>query len=137
MTIKAVIDTNVTISGLYSRKGNTWLIVNAWAVRSFRSILSTELVAELLATLQKPHLKKFMDESVPGIVNSLVLKADFAEIAKTFQVCSDPDDDALFNAAYAGRADFIVSGDKAVLEIKTFKGIKIITPALFVEKLRL
>ena len=47
---------------------------------------------------------------------------------KTFTVIKeDPEDDKFLECAVAGKADFIVSGDKHLLKLKEFHGIKIIT----------
>ena len=44
-------------------------------------------------------------------------------------VPDDPDDDMVINAAYDGRADYIVSGDRHLLKMKEFQGIPIVTVA--------
>jgi uncharacterized protein len=42
--------------------------------------------------------------------------------------CRDPDDDAVLALAIAARADLIVSGDRDLLDLKSFQGIAIVTP---------
>lgn len=42
-------------------------------------------------------------------------------------VKEDPDDDIIVRTAYDGKADYIVSGDRYLLALKEFKGIKILT----------
>lgn len=46
-------------------------------------------------------------------------------------VCRDPDDDMLLEAAVAGNADYIVTGDADLLVIQEYKQIKIVTPRIF------
>ena len=46
-------------------------------------------------------------------------------------VASDPDDDVVIATATAGRADYIVSGDRHLLEIGEHGGIRIVRPATF------
>lgn len=43
------------------------------------------------------------------------------------QVTEDPDDNLMIETAYSGRADYIVSGDKHLLVLREFKGIKMAT----------
>jgi len=43
------------------------------------------------------------------------------------EVASDPDDDVVLNAAYTGKADYIVTGDKHLLTLNNFKKTKIVT----------
>ncbi len=44
-------------------------------------------------------------------------------------VCRDPDDDAVLALGVAASVDFIVSGDRDLLTLKSFQGIAILTPA--------
>lgn len=46
-------------------------------------------------------------------------------------VCSDPDDDKFLEAAVAADADYIVSGDVALLSLKNYRRIRIVRPAQF------
>ena len=46
-------------------------------------------------------------------------------------ICRDPDDDAILACALEAGADYLVTGDLDLLELKTFKGIRIITPRDF------
>ena len=43
----------------------------------------------------------------------------------------DPEDDAVVNTAYDGKADYIVSGDKHLLRLTRFKGVRIVSPTSF------
>ena len=47
------------------------------------------------------------------------------------EVCQDKDDVKFLECALSGRADFIVSGDKELVALKEFKGIRILNPAEF------
>ena len=44
---------------------------------------------------------------------------------------SDPDDTKYLACAVEGRADFIISGDHHLKDLKTFRGIRIVDPATF------
>lgn len=50
-------------------------------------------------------------------------------------VKEDPDDDKFLAAAIEGKADYVVSGDKPLLNIKEYRGIKIISPADFMKNI--
>ena len=43
------------------------------------------------------------------------------------EVLADPDDDTVLNAAYAGKAEYIVTGDKHLLVLNQFKKTRIVT----------
>jgi putative PIN family toxin of toxin-antitoxin system len=48
------------------------------------------------------------------------------------KVCRDPNDDIFLECAVRARADLLVARDKDLLVLKTFEGIRIITPAAYV-----
>ena len=51
-------------------------------------------------------------------------------------VPADADDDKYFAAALEGEADFVVSGDKHVLEIGQYERIRVLRPRAFLEKIQ-
>ena len=62
-------------------------------------------------------------------------RAELIEAAKLDEaVCDDPDDDKFFECAIAGGANLIVSGDKHLLKISGYKGIKVVRPRQFVDE---
>lgn len=50
-------------------------------------------------------------------------------------VCDDPDDDKFFACAIAGGADLIISGDKHLLKMSGYQGIKVVRPRQFVDEI--
>lgn len=50
-------------------------------------------------------------------------------------ISRDPDDDTILALAAIGRADAIISGDRDLLELVTYEGIPILTPAQFMQRL--
>ncbi|MCK4401242.1 hypothetical protein KAW08_02915 [bacterium] len=47
----------------------------------------------------------------------------------------DPSDDSFIHCAVQGNADYIISGDKHLLNLEEYQGIKIVKPADFIKKL--
>jgi predicted nucleic acid-binding protein len=47
--------------------------------------------------------------------------------------CRDPDDDKVLEVALMGGADCIVTGDQDLLELASFRGLPILTPANFLD----
>ena len=62
--------------------------------------------------------------------SEMVEPVSFAEA-----VCDDPDDDKFLEAALAANADYVVSGDAALLSLKNYHRIQIVRPALFLRLL--
>jgi len=50
-------------------------------------------------------------------------------------VCSDPDDDKFLEAAIAAGAGYVVSGDKALLNLKSYHMVQVVRPSRFMELL--
>ncbi len=50
-------------------------------------------------------------------------------------VCRDPEDNRVLECALESRAQYIVSGDKDLLELKEFRGIRIVRAAEFLSLL--
>ena len=51
-------------------------------------------------------------------------------------VPDDPDDDRILECALAANASFLISGDRHLLALRTYKSISIVTPRQFVNVLR-
>lgn len=129
----AVLDTNVVISSLISISGPPVDILDAWRERSFVWVTSEELIRELERVLERPHVRKYVrsDEGE----EFLRLIRQLARIVLPAQridfLTVDPDDNRVLEAAVEGKADYIVSGDSDLLDLREFRGVAIVTPARF------
>lgn len=90
-------------------------------------VVSEEILSELgEKLLSKGKLTKAEAAEVIGAVRSDA--AVVGAVALEKPVCRDPDDDMVLGSALAGKADMIVTGDKDLLVLKTFRKIPILTP---------
>lgn len=64
----------------------------------------------------------------------LIARAELAEISERIAACRDPTDDKFLELAINGRGDLIISGDRDLLMLDPFRGIPILTPAVFMQK---
>lgn len=62
--------------------------------------------------------------------------AEVVEPAVRLHVCRDPSDDKFLECAVAGRAGYIVTEDRGLLDLQDFQGIKILDGRNFSELLR-
>ena len=94
-------------------------------------ITSPEILAELGRILSSKF--EWAPERSEAAIAGLI---EFAEIVRPTRrlrvVARDPTDDRILEAAFAGEADLIVSGDKDLLDLGAWEGIPIRTPAEFV-----
>lgn len=126
---KAVVDTNVLISG-FIWGGKPREIIDKFRLDSlYILVISPELVHEFRNKL----LQKFLVESVQ--VDQWVIElAQYAELVSPnylTEICRDPKDNMILDTAFTGKADYIVTGDKDLLILKTFKTTTILTPKAF------
>ena len=128
--LRIVINTSVIISYLYG--GASRKVVNLWKHGHLQLIVSAEIVEEYLRVLGEQGLSEGAFE---GFANWFSHKSKVTEIrpGTHFKVCRDENDDMFLDAAYAGKAKYIISWDKDLLTIEEFKGIKIVNPGEFLE----
>ena len=130
--MKIVLDTNVFISGVFFT-GPPYEILKAWRDGHLQLLLSEEIleeyhrVGELLAD-------GFPDVDIGPFLELLIINAELVTPQKLpNRVCDDPDDDKFIACALAGKSKIIVSGDKHLLRVRGFKGIKVTRPRKFVD----
>ena len=128
--MKLVLDTNTVISALLFR-GATSRLVEVWQQGGVRLLASPAMVAEYLRVLHYPKFE--LDEKlIAGLLNESLLP--YLEPAvpargRLAHPCADPDDDLFLRAALGGRAEALVSGDKAVLALDGRYPFRIYSPA--------
>ena len=91
-------------------------------------------------TLTPAHMKKFAQWSKHQVESALEQIQKISEIVepkiKLKVIKDDPDDDKILEAAVEGHADYVVSGDNHLLELKKFRDIKIIRTRAFLDILK-
>jgi len=130
--IKIILDTNIWISYLISKNNNQWdtLIFSD----KIQIIYSEKLLNEFIEVTQRDKFRKFISlDDLEVILNYLGDFAIFVEnIEKKYTLCRDLKDNFLLDLAVTAEADFLVTGDKDLLEIKTLENVKILSPTDFI-----
>jgi len=127
---RVVIDTNVFVSSFFG--GNPRRIVDMWKNGAILWCVSRPIIDEYVEVLQRFGLDPA--EELAELLSLLASGRNVLFAAKTPNlhiVEGDPDDDKFISSAVALRAKYIISGDKALVSIKDYMGIKIVTPAEF------
>ena len=131
---KIVLDTNVLISAL----------VFGGKPRQITDLLADEMInvatsREILTELRRKIIAKFPAsiEVLGRFEKLLEREAQLVTLGSVrINVSTDPDDNKFIETAVLGNCDFIISGDRHLLELKQYKGIKIVRPADFLELLK-
>lgn len=137
--IKAVLDTNLFVSGLLADHGQTSILQDLWANGIFELVVSEEILREIRRTLQKPYLHKSLfvfEGEEDEIVELIREKARIItrDLYKTDRIKDDPTDNKFLACALEAKADYIVSGDNHLLELKHYQGIQIVDARTFIRK---
>lgn len=131
--MRVIIDTNVLISGIFwTGKPKQFLNkVRRGEVTFLTSEILLDELKDVLTRRDKPF--KLSAEEAERVIISV---KDLAEIVKPHRkvsVCHDEKDNRVLECAIDGRADCIVTGDIHLLELKSFKKIKITTVGDFLD----
>lgn len=128
--MRLVLDTNTVVSALLWR-GTPHNLVNAVRARPAALFTSPILLAELEDVLTR---KKLAATVVASGISPDQLMQRYRRIVTVIQpapipptVLTDPDDDHVLACALAAKADLIVSGDRDLLTLKSFREIPIVT----------
>jgi putative PIN family toxin of toxin-antitoxin system len=134
-----VLDTNVIVSAVLSPRGTPSRILELGQARAFTLTLSEALLSEyeevLLSAdmLDRYHL---VPDEIVDLLSSFVQLANIVKAEENLEVIErDPDDNRVLECAVAGGADYIVSGDKHLLDLGEYEGIRILSPADFLRVL--
>jgi len=138
---RLVMDTNIVVSGLLTTTTPPALILNAVQSKKVVLLVSDEIVIEYLRVLEYPHIRKYKkitEETVRDLAALFIEECERIEILSPIKKSKDPDDDKFLSLAVEGKADFLVTGDKAdLLSLKKIEGIPILTARESVERLKL
>ena len=131
--MRVVIDTNVFVSGLMIPDSVPGRIVRAWAQSGFTLVTSEPLMAELSEAITYPKIRRRVarsDEELAAFYTTIRLMAEVVdpEDVET-SVLADPDDTVVLQTLIAGKADYLITGDKVLLALAG--RYLIVTPAQF------
>ena len=127
--MRVVIDINILVSALISPAGQPAAIVDAWLDGKFTLLTCATHVDELRATLHKPRIVELIKPHKAGrLVNQVRKLAEDVDPLPRVERSPDPDDDYLLALSEAGKADYLVTGDKnGLLDLDPHKATRIIS----------
>jgi uncharacterized protein len=136
---RAVLDTNVFVSGLINPKGAPAAILRALRSKRFILVSSPPINEEIIEVLNRPYLRDRygLGDRIFDVSFILWEVAELVIDLPDVKVCSDPDDDKFLATADAGRADYLVTGDVGdLLRLHKYRDVGIISPREFVSVLK-
>jgi putative PIN family toxin of toxin-antitoxin system len=137
MAVRAVIDTNVLVSGLLVAQGPPHQVLDAWLDGRFTLVTSPYQLEEVTRVLAYPRVAeriRLEPAELAGILAGLMTLAVVTPgHLRLPGVTRDPKDNAIVACAEEGDADYIVSGDHDLLSLGEYRGIQAVTPRRFLE----
>lgn len=138
--LRAVIDTNLFVSGLFAQDALSAQLQNLWINQEFELVTSLEIIREISRVLSYPRIKerfKPREENVRRLFQLIFRKAVISkDLYQTDRIVDDPTDNKFLACALEKKADYIVSRDPHLRNLKHFHGIQIIDATTFVEKVK-
>jgi len=129
--LKVVIDTNVFISAFYLPDSRPAEVVFLARRKRILNFISPPILKEIERILQKKLL--WDNAKTESAVRRIRNFSEMVDPKKRLEVIADDPDNRILECAVEGQAEFIISGDKHLLNLKAYQGIVIVTPADFLE----
>jgi len=135
--IRVVLDTNTLISALLF-SGTASRLVPLWQSRRITVLVSKEILQEYLRVLAYPKFQLGDHEIRASVEEELLPFAETIRVRRRLAVVRrDPEDDKFLECAVAGRAEYLVTGDRDLRELGSYRRITILTVGEFLERMNL
>lgn len=133
MKIRIVADTNIFISGIFWEGNFSSQVIGLWRGGKIELVSSLPIIEEIVRNLGGFKIE-MSEESVKEWEKIILENAILVEPSEKLDIVKeDPDDNKFLESAIAGEAEYIVSQDKHLLNLKEFRGIKILKPEEFLK----
>lgn len=129
--MRLVLDTNVVASAILWG-GNPKHLLQARREKRVELFTSVTMLAELTDILGRRKFEKKIAASLLTIDQLVDGYAELAQVMRptpTPRIVSDPDDDVVIGTALAAKADLLVTGDRGLLDVGAYQGVRIVSVA--------
>jgi putative PIN family toxin of toxin-antitoxin system len=135
--IRAVVDTNVFVSGLLAPLGNEALIVLAIHQGLIKPYFSAEMLEEYAEVLARPKFS-FPPDEIESLIALVRSQGEQVSHPETLSLHSpDPADDKFITCAITAAADFIVTGNKRDFPLEVCGNVRVVSAGELLERITL
>jgi hypothetical protein len=138
--LRAVVDTNLLVSGFISPFSYPREIERCWRKGEFVLVTSFGIIEEVNRVLHLPRIQQkyhLTESDIQAFVLTLTHQVDCVAGKVILKgVAPDPGDDKVISCAVEAQADFIVTGDKELQQLGACQGIRIISAESFIKILK-
>jgi uncharacterized protein len=116
--------------------GTAARLVPLWQSRRITVLISREVLTEYLRVFAYPKFQLSDQEIRPLIEEELLPFVETIRVRRRLAVVRrDPDDDKFLECAVAGRAQYLVTGDRDLRELGSFRGTTILSAGEFLQRM--
>jgi putative PIN family toxin of toxin-antitoxin system len=136
--VRAVIDTNVLLRALIKPTGSVGPIISRLRDGDYTIVYSIPLIDELTEKMALPRIRhkyQIQQSDMEAILALIAMRGELVQPVRKVKVCRDPGDDMVIEAALAGEAEYVVTGDKDLLVLKRSETVLFVTPRTFLAAL--
>ncbi|MBI2233021.1 MAG: putative toxin-antitoxin system toxin component, PIN family [Candidatus Aenigmarchaeota archaeon] len=121
---RVVADTNIIISAIFWN-GKPYRVISKGMQGEYQLVTSPEIIDEVLTKLRNKF--QFPEDKIEEQANILMSLFHMIIPTTKIDVVRDKSDNKIIECAIDGKADFIVTGDPDLLNLKEYNGIRIVT----------
>lgn len=133
--IRAALDANILISGTIVTVGISGQLVDAARARHFVLVTSRPIIDEAIRNLSRDRIRRRYNITPDEIARLRVLLEEEAVLTpltvQVHGVATHPEDDLILATALSGQANYLVTGDRQLLNLGTYQGVAILSPRAF------
>ena len=135
--MRLILDTNILVSALVTPSGVSERIYRAWRAGRFQLLTCAEQFDEFRRVTRYPRVSSYIRPAEAGtLLNELRRLASVIENLPSVDVSVDPSDSFLLGLALAGRADYLVTGDRShLLGLRRYGQTRIVTARYMIRTL--
>jgi putative PIN family toxin of toxin-antitoxin system len=130
---RIVIDTNIMVGAMMKPSGASRKILDMWVDGRLVLLVTNQIRREYLSILSQRWVKSDWVAEFNGRIDEsaqMVVPNERVSVIK-----EDPSDNMFLECAAAGKADYIITSDRHLLDLKRFGETEIVTPTKFLQRL--
>ena len=135
--MRVILDTNILVSALLSTGSLPAQLLSHWRLGRFTLLCCEEQLDELRRVTHYPKIRERLPQALAGrLINELRSVTEMIDDLPAIDISRDPWDNYLLAMAQVGKAEYLVTGDKAdLLSLSRHDRTVIITVRQMLEKL--
>ena len=121
-------------------RGNPYEIIKFAERKKIQLFITNEILAEILDVLNREKFSRLIEDlglRIEELIKTILRIANLAEAKEKLEIITDdPKDNKILECTVAADADYIITGDRHLLELMEFRGIKIVKARQFLELMK-